>query len=184
MYITFLRFFHDRYLTYTIRICRTCVSAAFRLNSTINYVRSEDTTYLVCDMAFWCAAELACVVLVFCVPVIPKVFRETRLLSRILNSWRSWSTKRTKESSASAFVHGSEYQPPTYRKINEDGGSTSSIPLGMVGAPESHGNPSGAVKFPSRIVRTTHFEAAEEFENNVTTSHPQNYVVEWSNGKT
>lgn len=163
-------------------MCSTCISAAFRLNSTIHYVRSEDTTYLVCDMAFWCAAELACVVLVFCVPVFPKVLRETKLLSRILDSWRSWSTKRTKEGSTSAFVHGSDYQPPTYRKINENGESTNSIPLRMVSATESRGKPSGAVKLPSQIVRTTHFEAAEEFENNTTTSHSHNYAAGWSGG--
>lgn len=162
------------------RMCSTCISAAFRLNSTMNYVRSEDTTYLVSEMALWCYTELACVLLVFCVPVFPKVFRETRLLSRIMKSWESWSTKKTKDSSTAAFGHGCEQQEPTYRKINQDGVRTDFIPLRTARALESDGNHSGAIKFPSRIVRTTHFEAAEEFDNNTTTSHPQNYAAIWS----
>lgn len=176
-----------------IRIGSTCILAAVRLNSTIIYVRSEDTTYWVCDMAFWCAGELACVLLVFCIPVCPKVFRESRMLSRILNSWPSWPIKRTKPSSTSTFVQDGHdfkgYQLPAYSRINENGESTDLIPshfqmatLGSV--PITHGNPYGAVKFPTSIVRTTtNLEVADEFENNPTTSRPHHHPAGWSGGK-
>ncbi|KAI0005179.1 hypothetical protein F4779DRAFT_55561 [Xylariaceae sp. FL0662B] len=100
------------------------ISAAFRLNATIKYLRSDDTTYYVCGMALWCLAEQTLVLLVFCIPALPKVFRRSTLLHKVMDSLRSWLTMSTKrsnhEDSASAAP---SFQRPTYQKIQDDGAS-------------------------------------------------------------
>ncbi|KAI1111253.1 hypothetical protein F5Y14DRAFT_443449 [Nemania sp. NC0429] len=55
-----------------------CVSAAGRVASSINMSFTQDTTYAYSRHLLWGLAENTSALLVFCVPAIPLVFRDTR----------------------------------------------------------------------------------------------------------
>lgn len=75
---------------------RSCASAIGRLEATITtvYVSNGDTgdvSYTASPTFLWCLAEMTCVFLVFCIPMIPGAFSSKTLFGRALNLVRSWT---------------------------------------------------------------------------------------------
>ncbi|KAI1126733.1 hypothetical protein F5Y10DRAFT_244220 [Nemania abortiva] len=71
-----------------------CVAAGGRVVTTILTPYTGEATYGLSAVALWGLAELACVIMVYCIPAIPRIFAGSTLLSRIassLRSWRSWT---------------------------------------------------------------------------------------------
>lgn len=80
-------------------ICRAIVTAVGRLHGIITMDYPTDLTH-VFDTSYqfsieleWIIAELTCVMLVFCVPALPKMISERTVLftSRFTDIWRSWT---------------------------------------------------------------------------------------------
>ncbi|KAK8010048.1 hypothetical protein PG990_009013 [Apiospora arundinis] len=161
-----------------------CAAAILRLIATINYLHSDDTTYSVCGMAFWCAAELTCVLLVLCVPSLPKTFRETRVLNRILRSWRSLTdqlSKRSRKAETEAWETSSDSHLTGSRGVGGDGLRLMDVALPGVssGAQKSLSKSPNQTALtvsppPARIVRTTHVETTEEAGGTQTRLHEHN----------
>ncbi|KAH9908494.1 hypothetical protein F4778DRAFT_717402 [Xylariomycetidae sp. FL2044] len=80
------------------------VSASFRVASSYRFLRAEDKTYRVTNVALWAIAELTCAILIFCVPLIPKIFKDLKLSKRVSENLKSWllsfSSKRTDDGSS------------------------------------------------------------------------------------
>lgn len=79
---------------------RTVVAASGRLYSVavLDYPKrggpqkkSFDTAYHYSQALIWMQCETTCIFLVFCVPVIPKIFAESGIVSQIAMSLRSWT---------------------------------------------------------------------------------------------
>lgn len=71
-----------------------CVCAAGRVYSNIALDYLGDATYAVSKTYIWALAELTCVLIVFCMPAIPKVFSndsKTPWVTRVMGSLRSWT---------------------------------------------------------------------------------------------
>ncbi|KAI6084203.1 hypothetical protein F4821DRAFT_271255 [Hypoxylon rubiginosum] len=66
-----------------------CISSIFRLEATIVHYRSEDAVYSVTVVALWALAEMACLLLVFFVPAIPKVISGNGVATRLAISIKS-----------------------------------------------------------------------------------------------
>ncbi|KAI1778812.1 hypothetical protein F4818DRAFT_230005 [Hypoxylon cercidicola] len=170
-----------------------CISAAFRLNATIQYLLSEDATYYVSGMALWCLAEITSVLLVLCVPTIPKVFRDTAILSKIQQSWRSWSlfsARHSRNTSGSEFVDFPS-QSQTYRVINGRRGTPKNVHLGRItssrvtGQWQDHRKDIPQVSVgPRGILRTIDFETAEEAHKTGVTVDGRNYTIPWDHRQT
>ncbi|RYP85595.1 hypothetical protein DL769_000936 [Monosporascus sp. CRB-8-3] len=159
-------------LVFAIGIFAT-ISAACRLAATVNYLLSPDSTYLVTGMALWCIAEQTTAILVFCIPALPKMFRDAALLSKIRSSFRTWSglsTRRSGKDEPSSWAADSGHQLPNYRKIVDENG----VPLDNLESRAArafssaeqlrapHGDVPKAAVYPEGIIRTTHFETKEE----------------------
>ncbi|KAI1859876.1 hypothetical protein JX265_010325 [Neoarthrinium moseri] len=157
-----------------------CVAASLRLVATIRYSRTTDTTYWVCDMAFWCATELAFVVLVFCVPAFPKVLRETKVYSRLLDSWRSWSVRRSRNHDTSKRT-ASETELTGYERIGDNVISMHDAPHNKAGGIQPHEYTLQPIAHPERILRTTRFETTEEYRDGSSTSKANKYSIPWTN---
>ncbi|CAI6083899.1 unnamed protein product [Clonostachys chloroleuca] len=91
------------------------ISAICRLAATIDYLRSPDATYYVSATALWCVAEQTCAILVFCVPIMPKAFKDNKYFRRLLTTARS-----SKNTSKDIKDWGSASRQDRYRQI--DGG--------------------------------------------------------------
>lgn len=118
---------------------RACVCAAGRTAATITLTYQStgskaegDTTHEVTKIFLWSLAETTCVLMVLCVPSVPKAFAEPGMLFKVASSMRSWrllpSAKRSRQTSARNG--GKPAWPPTigsapgtrvYRMIDEDG---------------------------------------------------------------
>ena len=73
---------------------RTCVSAACRIQAAASWMQSDDMTYHFSSVAVWASAELACGMLVFSVPAVPKAFANVKVPGW-MSSLRSWSRPHT-----------------------------------------------------------------------------------------
>ncbi|KAI2470041.1 hypothetical protein F4781DRAFT_430777 [Annulohypoxylon bovei var. microspora] len=67
------------------------ISGVCRLVATTRYFTSKDTIFVESQVYLWCVVELMFVVLVFCVPTIPRSFGEGTHVSKIIVVLRSWS---------------------------------------------------------------------------------------------
>lgn len=74
-----------------------CVCAAGRVYSTVTLDYLGDATYEVSKTFIWALAELTCVLVVFCLPAIPKAFDGLKLASigPFMASLRSWVRLRS-----------------------------------------------------------------------------------------
>ncbi|KAI1733602.1 hypothetical protein F4680DRAFT_472083 [Xylaria scruposa] len=55
------------------------VSAALRVDASIQFFRSKDKTYIITSVALWGIAELTCGILIYCVPAIPGILRDSNM---------------------------------------------------------------------------------------------------------
>ncbi|KAK4145172.1 uncharacterized protein C8A04DRAFT_36085 [Dichotomopilus funicola] len=60
-----------------------CVSAAFRLATTIAYGEAKDAMFALGPLVFWATAEMACGFFIVCVPCIPKILQQTGVLRKV-----------------------------------------------------------------------------------------------------
>ncbi|RYP18927.1 hypothetical protein DL765_003605 [Monosporascus sp. GIB2] len=177
-------------LVFAIGILAT-ISAACRLAATVRYLRSPDSTYFVSGMALWCIAEQTTAILVFCIPALPKMFRDSTLLSKIRSSFRTWSglsTRRSGKGEGSSWTPDPKQQLPNYRKIVDENG----VPLDNLesraarafGSAEQLRSPSDdvpkAAVHPEGIIRTTRFEAREEHCEDGTPADQQTSRFPWA----
>lgn len=74
-----------------------CVCAAGRVYSTVTLDYLGDATYEVSKTFIWALAELTCVLVVFCLPAIPKAFSGPKLalVGPFVASLRSWTRWRS-----------------------------------------------------------------------------------------
>ncbi|KAI0470596.1 hypothetical protein GGR56DRAFT_136354 [Xylariaceae sp. FL0804] len=120
-----------------------CVAAAFRLQSSLRFWRSEDTTYTFSSLALWSLAEVTCAFVIFCSPSSPKAIRqlEVKKLATTMKSWADSSVRYlsspSTSSTSSAFREtrkrsGSNLaQSEPYQMIDESG-SMPSVPLDTI----------------------------------------------------
>ncbi|KAI0014735.1 hypothetical protein F4780DRAFT_788472 [Xylariomycetidae sp. FL0641] len=66
------------------------LSAGFRVDASSRFLRTEDKTYDITEVAFWALAELTCAILIFCVPSIPKIFKDSKLSTKLPQALVSW----------------------------------------------------------------------------------------------
>ncbi|KAI0198426.1 hypothetical protein F4808DRAFT_462722 [Astrocystis sublimbata] len=89
------------------------VSAALRLYSSVRFFRTEDKTYNVIPVALWGMAELTCGILIYCIPTIPSVLRNSRLylslkpVTAAVSSWAKSSVTWISSSSSRNSGSGS-----------------------------------------------------------------------------
>ncbi|KAI0905015.1 hypothetical protein F4823DRAFT_567155 [Ustulina deusta] len=100
-----------------------CLSAVLRLVSTIEYSTTDDVTYAVSAVVLWALAEMACGFIVLGMPTAPKVLLETRLMSKIKSSFRSWTESKQDQSKKLGLSQTSKSSNPAkpYKKMNENG---------------------------------------------------------------
>ncbi|KAI1131672.1 hypothetical protein F5Y10DRAFT_275404 [Nemania abortiva] len=55
------------------------ISAAFRVYASVHFFKSKDKTFTVASVALWGIAELTCGILIYCIPTIPRIFKDSRL---------------------------------------------------------------------------------------------------------
>ncbi|KAI0868695.1 hypothetical protein GGS24DRAFT_494363 [Hypoxylon argillaceum] len=66
------------------------ISASFRVHASVRYLLSSDKTYTLTIVALWGVAELTCAILIFCVPSIPKLFRDSGASNQSSARFASW----------------------------------------------------------------------------------------------
>ncbi|KAI6089741.1 hypothetical protein F4821DRAFT_230826 [Hypoxylon rubiginosum] len=94
-------------------------SACSRFGMTVKYVATSDTLYAIASVALWCLAEMTCMILVFCIPAIPKAFSEDHILGRVVTSLRSWTrfTRVKSISKEGPRLAGSESEMDTFQDL-------------------------------------------------------------------
>lgn len=112
-----------------------CVSAAFRLATTVAYGEAADAIYALGPLVFWATAEMTCGFFVCCMPCIPKILRDTGVLKNIKRAFgmKTNTTKPTSNSKSGQFSSNASHAKSatqtskSYYKLDEDG-----IPLDPV----------------------------------------------------
>lgn len=79
------------FIALTLVLFRACVGAAGRVASTAMTDYYGESTYGLSSVALFGLMEMTCVIMVFCIPAIPKIFIDSTLLPRIASSIRSWT---------------------------------------------------------------------------------------------
>lgn len=101
---------------------RAFISGVFRLIVTVQYFQTQDATYAISRMALWCGAEMVLVLLVFCAPAFPKVFREMEHLPSLFASWGKYFRLSSSDSRNRKTL--SNHILPNfnnlYERVNED----------------------------------------------------------------
>lgn len=111
------------------------VCAAGRVAVTFGIEYAGDATYTVSPVLMWSLPEVTCVLLVFCLPVIPKIFTERSPLFGIISYARSWtrlSTKGSQKPSGSGEGRNEWSNGAGLAGSNENGQSTSLAELKLI----------------------------------------------------
>ncbi|KAI0106917.1 hypothetical protein F4814DRAFT_429383 [Daldinia grandis] len=102
-----------------------CIAAICLFVAMINWVKSNDLTYHYSAVALWAIAESTCGTMIFCAPVVPKLFRGLKLkwastFSPWVNSPMSYWVRRSAGKSEDIWVPtGLGSGPRQYRHIDE-----------------------------------------------------------------
>ncbi|KAI8633017.1 hypothetical protein F5Y19DRAFT_471275 [Xylariaceae sp. FL1651] len=162
-----------------------CVSAAGRVAPTIeNYypkslAETYDSSYIISQLFLWVIAEQTCVLLVFCVPAIPKVFAQDSLGGRLLRSLRSWTrllpTSKSNHSPPGTDERAVGWSFRTiggtapnglrvYRKMDEQATMESSTELGVMSPVDIEDQTKSTNRgvLDSGIIKTTEFDQRED----------------------
>ncbi|KAJ0121783.1 hypothetical protein J7T55_008950 [Diaporthe amygdali] len=153
-----------------------CVSAAFRLATTVAYGEAADAIYALGPLVFWATAEMTCGFFVCCMPCIPKILRDTGVLKNIKRAFgmNTTTTKGPSNNKSAQFSsnisHGKSVTATSkaYYKLDEDG-----IPMDPVES-ESTEQLHNA-KLSAGITRTTRIIVSQD-------SRPMTSDVEAGNG--
>ncbi|KAK5634677.1 hypothetical protein RRF57_010390 [Xylaria bambusicola] len=68
----------------------TIIAGGFKVDASVHLYLDDDKTYQTSAVAVWAIAELTCVLLVYCVPSIPKIFKDSGISIRLPSSFVSW----------------------------------------------------------------------------------------------
>lgn len=111
-----------------------CVSAAFRLATTVSYGEAADSVYALGPLVFWATAEMTCGFFVCCMPCTPKILQETGVIRNMKRAFNMKSTTKGTSNSkvdqySSNISHAKSVASTTnaYYKLDEDG-----IPMGAI----------------------------------------------------
>ncbi|KAI0548248.1 hypothetical protein F4679DRAFT_551780 [Xylaria curta] len=155
-------------------------SAAARLVATVGYSTSPDVSYEISKVGLWSLAELTLGFLVFCVPSLPKLIQESKLLSRITKSVITYTLK-SKRSGHSDQQH-SQNGGRDYHRMQNSEFSLSSIPNPVSRQP--YGSTENLNTMPNAqykasmahqkggITRTTEFMTREERQTQPDSTFP------------
>lgn len=98
--------------------CSAVAAAGARLATTVQYLRSDDTSYFISGMALSCVAEQTCAFVVFCVPCIPKIFRPANKVPKSSIARNLFATSSTSEPKSSNTPKIGTYEPPMDSRRN------------------------------------------------------------------
>ncbi|KAK8035120.1 hypothetical protein PG993_010115 [Apiospora rasikravindrae] len=132
-----------------------CVCAAGRVHATFNQNYDDDATYHSVVVEIWSLAEGTCVLMIFCLTAVPKIFRgENHLITKIAHSVRSWTRMPWGSREGSRHSSPQESQKSgeaVYRRMKD-------IPLADLEAAKSKPNPN---EDPKGIIKTNEFSTQE-----------------------
>ncbi|GAB1319644.1 hypothetical protein MFIFM68171_09854 [Madurella fahalii] len=109
-----------------------CVSAAFRLATTIAYGEAQDAIFALGPLVFWATAEMTCGFFIICVPCMPKILKQAGVLRKIKKALGMSTGPTANSAKADYFAGGgsgsrsrgpggSSTAPDSYHKLEEDG---------------------------------------------------------------
>ncbi|RYP53278.1 hypothetical protein DL768_001718 [Monosporascus sp. mg162] len=145
-----------------------CVSAACRIQAATGWLRSDDMTYYFSSVALWASAELACGILVFSIPAVPKAFAGLKLPGW-LSSLRSWADtatrggRRRSGNSWPSLAMATPGVPRHYQYINDDN-RLSFVNLGIAASAQQVNQTVMAGPKETHTFRTTSFAATVNYE--------------------
>ncbi|KAF3061048.1 hypothetical protein GL218_02993 [Daldinia childiae] len=168
-----------------------CVCAAGRVETTVVDVfyprtlqETFDASYVIGKVFMWVIPEQTCVLLVFCVPAVPKAFSENSLASRALASWRSWSrvslAPRGQQNTKGSGSGNSNWALRTigsapsslraYRKVDEEAQTKDLNELAVMRAryTEAHSEHLGERPTDASIFKTTEVNQKEDVGSKVS----------------
>lgn len=110
-----------------------CVCAAGRVYSTATLDYLGDTTYGVSKTALWSLAETTCVLVVFCMPALPKAFSRVDMDNVLdkLASLRSWSRLKSLGSRRTSQDKSGGYDWPARTTGSEENDELKAYPIGQ-----------------------------------------------------
>ncbi|KAJ3566290.1 hypothetical protein NPX13_g7188 [Xylaria arbuscula] len=90
------------------------ISAAFRVYASVHFFHSKDKTYDVVPVALWGMAEMTCGILIYCIPVIPSVFKQWQISFKSFKAAMPWVKYPTRlhSSGGAEPIPGKESLPP------------------------------------------------------------------------
>lgn len=91
LYVVFPTTAGDRCTNQALRHHRACLGAVGRIITTNMTDYFGERTYIASAIMLVGVIELTCMILIFCVPSIPKIFVESTIISRMRSYMRSWS---------------------------------------------------------------------------------------------
>ncbi|KAI1483082.1 hypothetical protein K445DRAFT_321120 [Daldinia sp. EC12] len=154
-------------IVYAIGIL-SIIFAIVRLGLSVHHLSSQDWTYNISQVSMLSLAELAFGILVFCVPTLPKAFKESKLLGRMVSSIRT-STSRMKSMDAAGWSTSQLRKNPDgigeYNRMDHPEISLTDLNSGK---PQSYGHDSGVQSSKDGderawgIARTTQFTISVE----------------------
>ncbi|KAJ5960047.1 uncharacterized protein N7479_007197 [Penicillium vulpinum] len=102
-----------------------CISAVFRLETTITHGKAADAIWTLPPLAFWATAEMTCGFFIVALPCIPKILKETGLgvkMKRVFGmstsgntSKRAWESEGTGKSSDQSRLRGTTASNAYYK---------------------------------------------------------------------
>ncbi|RYP79655.1 hypothetical protein DL770_006575 [Monosporascus sp. CRB-9-2] len=104
-----------------------CVSATFRLATTVAHGRNNDGTYTIGPLLFWATAEMACGFFIICIPCVPKILKDTGVIRNIKRAFgmktNTNSSKQLEHYGTGSLSHGkmATTASSAYYKLDEDG---------------------------------------------------------------
>ncbi|KAK4033182.1 hypothetical protein C8A01DRAFT_50195 [Parachaetomium inaequale] len=159
-----------------------CVSAAFRLATTVAFGEAQDAMFALGPLVFWATAEMTCGFFIICVPCMPKILQQTGVLRKIKQALgMSTGPSAGTPGKPGYYANGgsgsrgprgpgsklSGTGPDSYYKLGEDG-----VPMGTLTSSEStehlrddnrdHAGKLGAAAHNAAITRTTHIAVTED----------------------
>ncbi|KAI0970100.1 hypothetical protein F4678DRAFT_480782 [Xylaria arbuscula] len=94
-----------------------CASAAGRAYYTVTLDFEGDVTYEASPAFLFGLAEMTTVLMVFCIPSIPKAFQESRFIANVLASIWSWTKLSSSVPDADLSGHSARDQPGSQRQF-------------------------------------------------------------------
>lgn len=151
-----------------------CLSAVLRLVSTVEYSTSDDVTYAVSAVVLWALAEMTCGFIVIGMPTAPKVLFETRLMSKVKSSFKSWSGSAQSGSKNMGLSPASKSSTTAQSYLKLDGGGVPLQSLKSLDESDSTERLRDLTTRPSNtIIRTTHLSTTEDFDYERRVQHDQ-----------